>query len=68
MFTVVDKHYNSLMNDYWYRIDVQDHKLIHWIVKQPQRLWYHIEHSNHGVSYTINEELYTVLQLTWGDQ
>jgi hypothetical protein len=68
MFTVVDKHYNSLMNDYWYRIDISNSDLRNWLVKQPSRLWCHIEFSNYGDSYTINEELYTLLQLTWGDQ
>ena len=66
IFTVVDKHYNSLMNDYWYHIDVNNHELRSWIIKQPTRLWYHLAFSLN--SYSINEELYTLLQLTWGDQ
>lgn len=67
-YIVVDKHYNSILNDYWYRIDVNNNDIKNWISKQPSRLWYHIEFTNFVNSYSINEELYTLIQLTWGDQ
>jgi hypothetical protein len=68
MFTVVDKVIDHSKGIYWYRIDISNSDLRNWLVKQPSRLWCHIEFSNYGDSYTINEELYTLLQLTWGDQ
>ena len=67
-FEVKDKHYNRLLEDYWYRVDISNNELISWITRQPTRLWYHVEHAFYGQSYVINEELYTLLQLTWGDK
>ena len=65
-FTVVDKHLNHILNEVWYRIDTSNIELKSWIKKQPTSLWYHIEYTGDNTSYTINEQLYTLLQLTWG--
>lgn len=67
-YIVVDKHYNSILNDYWYRIDVNNNDIKNWISKQPSRLWYSIEYVDAITSFSLNEELYTLFQITWGDK
>jgi len=67
-FSVKDKHYNPSLDDYWYRIDVWNTEMRSWISRQPTRWWCYIEFGDNGQSYVIHEELYTILQLTWGDQ
>lgn len=67
-YIVVDKHYNSILNDYWYRIDVNNNDIKNWIAKQPSRLWYSIEYVGAITSFSLNEELYTLFQITWGDK
>ena len=68
-FTVKDKSYNNALKNFWYRIDVIDDEILQWVSQQPIRRWYHVENSSYyGHSYVIDEELYTLLQLRWGDQ
>lgn len=66
-YIVVDKHYNSILNDYWYRIDVNNIDIKNWISKQPSRLWYSVEYVDEITSFSLNEELYTLFQIIWGD-
>lgn len=67
-YIVVDKHYNSILNDYWYRIDVNNNDIKNWISKQPSRLWYSVEYVDEITSFSLNEELYTLFQIIWGDK
>lgn len=67
-FEIVDRVFNHTTGDNWYRVEVNSTNISYWLTKQPVRLWVMIEFTGTSVSYTINEELYTLLQLTWGDQ
>lgn len=63
-FTVIEKHYNTILHNYWFQFDTNNNNIRHWITKQPKNLWYSLTWLG---TYTLREELYTLFQHTWGD-